>query len=105
VYWHDWKRTLLVLRAILDAGHEEGGFTLLRRIGELIFPGRGKAEARDLLFFHGALFAKKSINIGRIGDLSRWISHFWKGKALSKELGSDGDGYVPLSKKMSVAEA
>ena len=105
LYWHDRKRTSLVLRAILDAGPEEGGFALLARIGELILPGWRKSEARDLFFFHAALFAKNFTNIGRKIDLSRWISHLWKEEALSKELGSEGDGYVPRSKKMSVAEA
>jgi hypothetical protein len=105
LYWHDWKRTSLVLRAILDGGHEEGGFALLGRIGELVLPGRGKSEARDLLFFHGALFGKSFTNIGRKTDLSRWISHLWKEEALSNELKSGGDGYVPRSKNMSVAEA
>ena len=105
LYWHDRKRTALVLRAILDAGYEQGGVTSLRRISELILPGPGKSEARDLLFFHGALFAKNFTNIGRKTDISRWISHLWKEEPLSKELGSDGDGYVPLSKKMSVTQA
>jgi hypothetical protein len=105
LYWHDRKRTSLVLRAILDAGLEEGGFALLRRTGEVILPGRGKSEARDLLFFHGTLFAKNFTNVGRKTDLSRWLSRLWKEEALSETLGSDGDGYVPRSKKMSAAEA
>ena len=104
VYWHDRKRTLLVLRAILDAGPEEDGLALLRRTTELILLGRGKSEARDLLFFHGELFAKNSTSIGSKTDLSRWISHLWKREALSQEVGS-GDGYVPLSNKMSAAQA
>src|SRR2546421_7774800 len=65
VYWHDWKRTSLLLRAILDAGHEEDEISLLRRTGELVLPGRENSEARDLLFLHCALFAKNFTNIGR----------------------------------------
>src|SRR5438045_4570787 len=105
VYWHDRKRTSLLLRTIVDAGHEEGGFALLRRIGELVFPGRENSEARDLLFFHGAYFAKNFTNIGRIADLSSWISQLLKEEVLSEKLGSLGDGYVPRSRKMSVTEA
>src|SRR2546430_10537872 len=52
-----------------------------------------------------ALFAKNLTNIGRKIDLSWWLSHLWKEEALSKELGANGDGYVPRSKKMSTAEA
>jgi hypothetical protein len=105
LYWHDLKRTALVLRAILDAGPEDGGFGLFRKIAELLVPGRGKSEARDLFFFHGALFAKNFTNIGRRIDLSRWVSHFWKEERPSKELGEEGDGYVPQNKTMSTAEA
>ena len=104
-YWHDRKRTSLLLRAILDTDHEEGGFALLRRIGELVFSGRENSEARDLLFFHGAHFAKNFTNAGRIADLSSWISRLLKEEALSEKLGSLGDGYVPRSRKMSVTEA
>ena len=104
VYWHDWKRTSLVLRAILNASQQESGFSLVRKIGELALPGPGKSEARDLLFFHGALFAKNFTNIGRKIDLSWWLSHLWKEEALSKELGGNRDGYVPRSRKMSMAE-
>ena len=92
LYWHDWKRTALVFRAILDAHDQKSGFVL------------GKIEARDLLFFHGTLFVKNFTNIGRKTDLSRWLSHLGKEEALSKEQGRDGDGYVPLSRDMSVAE-
>jgi hypothetical protein len=104
LYWHDRKRTSLVFRAILHADDEEGGFALLRRTGDVILPGRGKSEARDLLFFHGALFVKNFTNIGRKTDLSTWISRLWKEEALSERMGSHGDGYVPRSNKMSVAE-
>ena len=84
LYWHDRKRTSLVLRAILDGG--------------------GNREARDLLIFHVALFAKNFTNVGRKIDFSAWITHLSKKEALSKELGRDGDGYVPLSRTLSAAE-
>jgi hypothetical protein len=105
LYWHDPKRTSLVLRAILDASPQEGGFAVFKKIGELLVPGRGKLDARDLLLSHGALFAKNFTNIGRKIDLSRWVSHLGKEEAPSKDLGNDRDGYVPQIKKMSAAEA
>jgi hypothetical protein len=85
LYWHDRKRTSLVIREILD--------------------GRGRWEARDLLLFHGALFAKNFTNIGRKIDFSEWMSRLWKEEAPTKTLGRDGDGYVPLSREMPAAEA
>jgi hypothetical protein len=85
LYWHDRKRTSLVIRAILDGG--------------------GSWEARDLLLFHGALFAKNFTNIGRKIDLSEWIARLWKEEALSKTLGRAGDGYIPLNREMPAAEA
>jgi len=85
VYWHDWKRTSLVLRQVLE--------------------GRDQENARDLFFFHSALFAKNFTNIGRKIDLSWWSSHLGKKAAPPKSLGRDGDGYVPQIKTLSTAEA
>lgn len=84
LYWHDLKRTSLVIRAI----HERGGYW----------------EARELLLFHGALFVKNFTNVGGKIDFSEWISRLWKEEALSKTLGPGGDGYIPLSREMPTAE-
>jgi hypothetical protein len=85
VYWHDRKRTSLIIREIHD--------------------GRGYWEARNLLLFHGALFAKNFTNIGRKIDFSEWMARLWKEDALSPNLGPRGDGYVPLTREMPAAEA
>jgi hypothetical protein len=85
VYWHDLKRTALVIRAI----HERGGYW----------------EARELLLFHGALFVKNFTNVGRKIDFLESMSRLWKEEAPSKTLGPDGDGYVPLSWEMTAAQA
>jgi hypothetical protein len=75
-------------------------------MSEILAPGEGKSKARDLFFFHGALFARNFTNIGRKIDLARWRSQLvGKKEAPAKDLGHDGDGYVPLIKKMSAAEA
>ena len=105
LYWHDWKRTSLVLRKILDASRQEDGLSLPRKIGEILAPGQRESEMRDLFFFHGALFAKNFTNIGRKIDLARWRSQLGKKKPPAKDLGLNGDGYVPLIKKMPAAEA
>jgi hypothetical protein len=104
LYWHDGKRTAIVLRAILDAGRQESGFALLGKLGQIALPGSGNSEARDLFFFHSKLFVTNFTNIGRKIELARWISHLWKAEVLSNKMGSAGDGYVPLSEKMSAAE-
>jgi hypothetical protein len=85
LYWHDWKYTSLVLRKILD--------------------GEDHGNARDLFFFHSALFAKNFTNIGRKSDLTEWSSRLGKTAALPKNLGRDGDGYVPQIKTLSTEEA
>lgn len=85
LYWHDWKRTSLVLRKVLE--------------------GDDAGNARDLWFFHSALFAKNFTNIGRKIDLSWWSSHLGKKAAPPKTLGRAGDGYDPQIKTLSAAEA
>jgi hypothetical protein len=87
LYWHDWKRTSLVFQEILDSDRQ------------------GEPDARDLFFFHGALFAKNFTNIGRKIDLAWWSSHLGKKVAPPKDLGPDGDGFVPQDKKMTAEEA
>lgn len=104
LYWHDPKRTSLVFRAILNASEDENGLSLLGKIAQLVLPGPGKSEARDALFYHSALFARNFANVGRKIDLSHWLSHLGKEERLSRELGGDGDGYVPLNRTMSTAE-
>lgn len=85
LYWHDWKRTSLVLRKILEEGDQK--------------------DARDLIFFHTALFARNFANIGRKIDLSWWSSHLGKKAAPPRSLGDNGDGYVPQTRRMSETEA
>jgi hypothetical protein len=96
LYWHDWKRTSLVLRKVLEAGHQEGKFLALKS---------RESEVWELFFFHSALFLKNFANVGKKIDLVRWKSHLWKKEASSNDLGPDGDGYVPQTKKMPAAEA
>jgi hypothetical protein len=105
LYWHDWKRTSLVLRKILDGSRDEDQLSYPRKIGEMLTLGKRGSEMRDLFFFHSTLFAKNFTNVGRKVDLVRWKSRLWKKKAPAKDLGPDGDGYVPLAAKMPEAQA
>jgi hypothetical protein len=104
LYWHDPKRTSLVFRALLNASPDENGFSLFGKIARLFLPGPKKSEARDLLLYHGALFARNFANVGRKSDLTWWITHLRKDEALSSEIEGDGDGYVPRNGKMSASE-
>lgn len=104
VYWHDWKRTSLVLQQILDTVHPGDALSFSRRIGEVIMPGSEKSDARDRFFFHTALFVKNFTNIGRKIDLAWWSSHLGKQSAPPKGLGRDSDGFVPQNKTMSAEE-
>jgi hypothetical protein len=104
LYWHDWKRTSLVLQRTLDAVRPDDGLSFSRKLGEVLTPGPGKSDARDRFFFHSALFAKNFTNIGRKIDLAWWSSHLGKQGAPPKELGRDSDGFVPQDKTMSAEE-
>jgi hypothetical protein len=104
LYWHDWKRTSLVLRKILDGDGQGNALSLPRKMSKLLLPGEERSQARDLFFFHSALFAKNFTNIGRKIDLAWWSSHLGKQGAPPKELGRDGDGFVPQIRTMSAEE-
>jgi hypothetical protein len=104
LYWHDWKRTSLVLQEILDTISPGEGLSFSRKIGEVLIPGPGKSDARDRFFFHSGLFAKNFTNIGRKIDLTWWSSHIGKKIALPKGLGPGFDGYIPQLKTMSAVE-
>ena len=105
LYWHDWQRTALVLRAILDAGPEDGAAALVRRIGEILVSTPAMAERRNLLFFHSVLFAENFANVGQRSDLVRWVRSLWKKGRRSKDIGPNGDGYTPLNKEMTASQA
>jgi hypothetical protein len=104
VYWHDWKRTSLVLHKILEGEGQGEAPSLPGKIRRILSPGDGKSEARDLLVFHSGLFAKNFTNIGRKIDLSWWSSHLGKEPGLPKNLGPAGDGFEPQTKTMSAEE-
>ncbi len=86
-YWRDWKRTALLLRAIL-AGDSDLGSRLTA------------SERLNLLFYHSVLFVKNFANVGQQSDLARWVRPLWKKKRKpAKDLGPSDDGYTPLNKE------
>ena len=92
VYWHDWKRTALVLRALLEDA-------------PALASSATASERRNLLFFHSVLFLKNFANVGQESDLLRWVRWLWKKGRPSKDLGPNGDSYTPLNKTMMATEA
>jgi hypothetical protein len=105
LYWHDWKRTALVLRAILGAAPEDGAVAVWRGIGEIVAFRPTMSERRNLLFFHSVLFAKNFANVGQRSDLARWVRGLWKDEMRSKDIGPNGDGYTPINNEMTATEA
>jgi hypothetical protein len=105
LYWHDWKRTAIVLRAIIEAAPEDGAAALLRRSGEILASRPAMSERRNLLFFHSVLFAKNFANVGQRSDLARWVRGLWKDEMRSKDIGPNGDGYTPINREMTATEA
>ncbi|HKP94022.1 MAG TPA: hypothetical protein VJS88_09010 [Chthoniobacterales bacterium] len=99
LYWHDWKRTALVLRAVLEAGPEEGAVTLFQRIWEVLCSRAATSERRNLLFLHSVLFAENFANVGEREDLVRWVRPLWKKGRLSKDIGPNRDGYIPINRE------
>ncbi|MEY2479178.1 MAG: hypothetical protein QOI04_105 [Verrucomicrobiota bacterium] len=94
-YWHDWKRTSLVLRSILDAGTRQLWLPDPIKIIHVMFH-RG---SRELVAFHVSEFEKRFTNLGRANDIQ---DYFWrdpKTEGALTGLGPAGDGYQPSNKK------
>lgn len=103
LYWHDWKRTALVLRAIVGAGAEDGAVALLRRTGAFVVRPAAP-ETRNLLLSHCVLFAKDFANVGQRGELARWVRRLWKIELPSKDIGPNSDGYISINKEIMETE-
>ncbi len=104
LYWHDWRRTSLVLRKILGAGTHLLWLPNLKKIRDIILPRKGGLETRDLVVFHTAQFEKNFTNIGRASDLSACLSQLYKKEPGRTQPGPGGDGYLPVSRVMSAEQ-
>jgi hypothetical protein len=100
LYWHDWKRTSLVLRKVLGA---RTGFLWLPS-GQKLLHAIFHKGPRSLVVFHTAQFQKNFTNLGRASDL--W--DYFSGRhpiAKTNWLGLTSDGYRPMKKVMGPAKA
>jgi hypothetical protein len=89
LYWHDWKRTRLVLRKILKLDANEGWTQKLKTF----------RRERDTIALHLGLFAKNFSNVGRASDLAE--SSVGSNQSELDELGPKQDGYVPETGRIS----
>jgi hypothetical protein len=89
VYWHDWKRTQIILRKILDTDVDEPWRRKLRAL----------RRGRETIAAHLALLARNVCNVGRAFDLSESFDEDDDGP--DWELGPKLDGYVPLATTIS----
>jgi hypothetical protein len=101
VYWHDWKRTALVLRGIFEDDPEDASVGVLQRLSEIVVA----REKRNLVLFHSMLFAKNFANVGQRSDLARSARRFWKKELPSKDIGPNGDGYLPINRETIATDA
>lgn len=103
LYWHDGKRTAVVLRKILNTGRQGEWIPGPKKVRDVLIPRQGRSDTHDLFFFHAGLFAKNFANVGRKTELTHWISHLG-GESAPKYMGPAGDGYAPVNKRMSPSQ-
>jgi hypothetical protein len=92
VYWHDWKRTEIILRKILNLDVREPWQRKLRTA----------RRWRETIALHLALFARNLGNVGRAFDLARSLRG---GENTEWELGPNLDGYFPQMMNISQENA
>jgi hypothetical protein len=89
LYWHDWKRTRLVLRKTLKLDANDDWKQELRTC----------RRGRHTIALHAELFAKNFSNFGRASDLAEsWVG---SNQIELDELGPKQDGYFPQTARIS----
>jgi hypothetical protein len=94
LYWHDWTRTSLVVRKLLNLNVYEKPKRKIQRA----------AKYWDYLSIHLALFSKKFGNAGSISDLMRERLRKPEWPDQGQLLGPRGDGYFSGDTQLSGAE-
>jgi len=89
LYWHDWKRTRLVLRKTLKLDANDGWKQKLRTF----------RRGRHTIALHAELFAKNFSNFGRASDLAE--SFVGSNEIELDELGPKQDGYFPQTAQIA----
>jgi hypothetical protein len=94
LYWHDWTRTSLVVRKLLNLNVYEKPKRKIQRA----------AKYWDYLSIHLALFSKKFGNAGSISDLIRERLREPESPGQGQVLGPRGDGYFSGDTQLSGGE-
>ena len=104
LYWHDWRRTALVLRKILDAGTRPIWLPNVKKLRDVILTRKAHADTRTQLIFHAAQFEKSLANIARASDIADYFLWRQMNKHSADYLGPSGDGYVARAGGMSATQ-
>ncbi|PYL13782.1 MAG: hypothetical protein DMF43_03855 [Verrucomicrobia bacterium] len=99
LYWHDWRRTSLILRKVLGSGTHMVWLPNLKKVRDIILPRKSGLETRDLFIFHMAELEKNFANVATGSDILDYFSRRDINKDSAKYLGAAGDGYVPMTNK------
>jgi hypothetical protein len=94
LYWHDWKRTSLVLRKIAGTGTRQ-----IRPPNQKKLHGIADTNTRTQLIFHAAQYEKNLANVARASDILDYFLRRDVNKRSANYLGAAGDGYIPKTKK------
>jgi hypothetical protein len=101
LYWHDWKRTSLVLQKIADAGTDP-----IQLPNSKFFQAFAQPNTRSEMIFHLTQFEKNLLNFSRADDLFDPVlrSETSRRDASANYLGPAKDGYVAKSNKEMPAD-
>ena len=100
LYWHDWKRTSLLLRKLTGSGTGWIWLPNLRKIRDMALGLKSERETLRLLSFHAGQFQKNFTNVARASDVLDYLARRKKSGPEPKYLGAAADGYIPLFKPM-----
>jgi hypothetical protein len=104
LYWHDWKRTSLLLRKLTGSGTHWVWLPNLKKLRDIIVSRKAEATTHTLLGFHAGQFQKNFTNVARARDVVDYFASSSLNAPDPKYLGAAGDGYIPITKRMSAAQ-
>jgi hypothetical protein len=104
LYWHDWRRTSLLLRKITGAGTHPIWLPHLKKLRDIILCRRSEPDTCTQLIFHATQFEKNVTNVARASDIFDQILRPDVNKRSENYLGTAGDGYLPRIGGMSASQ-
>jgi hypothetical protein len=104
LYWHDSKRTSLLLRKLTGSGTRWVWLPNLKKLRDIILCRKAEVTTHTLLSFHAGQFQKNFTNVARARDVIDYFASSSVNAPDPKYLGAAGDGYIPITKRMSAAQ-